>query len=98
MKIDIEELTQRKTSESFPNIVIRNLNITLPVIIQSLEKGEMQLIIEHNGTRKVPMRISESAINIDRLLRGCGTIVYVKGPEESYEINSVLEYLQCVCD
>lgn len=98
MTIDIEELTRRKTSESFPNIVINNLNVTLPVIIQSLEKGDMQLIIEHNGIRKVPIRISESAINIDRLIRGCGKITYVKNESESYEINSVLDYLQCVCE
>lgn len=94
MKIDIEEITQRKTSELFPNVTVHSLEITLPVIVQSLEKGDMQLIIEHNGQRKVPMRISESAINIDRLIRGCGPITYSKSVEESYEISSVLDYLE----
>lgn len=97
MKIDIEELTKVKTNESFPNITVHTLVLTMPTVVQALEKGDMQLIIEHNGERKVPMRISESAVNIDRLLRTCGPITYAKSPIESCKIESVLDYLKHVC-
>lgn len=97
MKIDIEELTKVKTNESFPNITVHTLVLTMPTVVQALEKGDMQLIIEHNGERKVPMRISESAVNIDRLLRTCGPITYAKSPTEFCKIESVLDYLKHVC-
>jgi len=62
MSIDIEKLTERTASEKFPNIVITMPNDNLPVVIKSLEEGDMQLIVEFQGKRKVVARISESAL------------------------------------
>ncbi len=96
MSINVEELIARKTSESFPNVLITTPNETLPVVVQTLEKGDMQLIVELKGQRKVVSRISESALNIDKLLRTVGPIIYRKSSEEAIEIQDIPAYLSCV--
>lgn len=93
MSINIQELTERKTSESFPNVLILTPNETLPVIVRTLEKGDMQLIVEFNGKRKVVAKISQSAYNIDRLIRTLGTISYRRSAEDTVEISNIETYL-----
>ncbi len=96
MSISVEELIARKTSEGFPNVLVTTPNETLPVVVQTLEKGDMQLIVELKGQRKVVARISESAFNIDKLLRTVGPIFYRKSVEEAIEIRDIPTYLSCV--
>lgn len=96
MSINIEELTQRKTSERFPNVVITSPNDTVPVVVRTLMKGDMQLIIEFEGKRKVVASISPSAFNIDKLLRTVGKISYSIAPESQIEIDDVTTYLSCL--
>lgn len=93
MSINIQELTERKTSESFPNVLILTPNETLPVIVRTLEKGDMQLIVEFNGKRKVVAKISPSAYNVDRLIRTLGTISYRRSVEDVVEIRDIETYL-----
>lgn len=93
MSINIQELTERKTSESFPNVLILTPNETLPVIVRTLEKGDMQLIVEFNGKRKVVAKISPSAYNVDRLIRTLGTISYRRSVEDVVEISNIETYL-----
>ena len=93
MSINIQELTERKTSESFPNVLILTPNETLPVIVRTLEKGDMQLIVEFNGKRKVVAKISPSAYNVDRLIRTLGTISYRRSVEDVVEIGDIETYL-----
>lgn len=96
MSINIEELTSRKTSESFPNIVITKPNENMPVVVRALEEGDMQLIIEYQGKRKVVAKISPSALNIDKLLRTTGEITYQKDENQKYDITDVSMYLSCL--
>lgn len=93
MSINIQELTERKTSESFPNVLVLTPNETLPVIVRTLEKGDMQLIVEFNGKRKVVAKISPSAYNIDRLIRTLGIISYRSSAEDTIEISDIETYL-----
>ena len=93
MSINIQELTERKTSESFPNVLILTPNETLPVIVRTLEKGDMQLIVEFNGKRKVVAKISPSAHNVDRLIRTLGTISYRRSVEDVVEVSDIETYL-----
>ena len=96
MSINIKELTERKASEVFPNILIKTPNDTLPVVVRTLEKGDMQLVVEFKGMKKVVARVSPSGYNIDRLLRTVGTITYKKSSEEVISISTVEEYLSCI--
>lgn len=96
MSIDIQELTERKTSERFPNVLIKTPNETLPVVVRTLEKGDMQLIVEFNGRRKVVAEISPSAYNIDKLIRTVGNISYRKDANQACDIGDIVTYLSCV--
>ncbi len=96
MSINIEELTSRKTEETFPNILVLHPNDTLPVIIRSLEEGDMQLIVEFKGKRKCVARISRSALNVSKLLRTLGCVEYVLSQGVSTTITCMEEYLSCV--
>ena len=96
MSINVEKLVERHTSETYPNIVVSSPNETTPVIVKTLEKGDMQLIVEFNGKRKVVERISRSAYNVDRLLRTVGTINYQPAPDISLEVSDIATYLGCV--
>ena len=96
MSIDIEKLTERTASETFPNIVITTPNDNIPVVIKSLEEGDMQLIVEFQGKRKVVARISESALNIDKLIRTVGLVNYCSSNESSVEVADITTYLNCI--
>lgn len=96
MSINIEELTSRKTEETFPNILVTHPNETLPVVIRTLSEGDMQLIVEFKGKRKCVARVSPSAINMQRLLRTVGSFEYVLGQNVSTTITCMDEYLSCV--
>lgn len=96
MSIDIQELTERKTSERFPNVLIKTPNETLPVVVRTLEKGDMQLIVEFNGRRKVVAEISQSAYNIDKLIRTVGNISYRKDSNQVFDVGDIVTYLSCV--
>lgn len=91
--IDIQELTQRKTSASYPNVLIPTLTVAIPVVIRTLEKGDMQLVVQHDGKEKVVTTMSPSALNIDKLLRTTSSLVYRKSESESIELNTVQDYL-----
>lgn len=96
MSINIEELVSRKTDETFPNVLVMHPNDTLPVVVRSLEEGDVQLIVEFNGARKCVARMSPSAINIQMLLRTIGSVEYVISQGVSTTITCIDEYLSCV--
>ena len=95
-QIDIKELTERKTQESFPNILITNPNEAVPVVVRTLEKGDMQLIMEYNGARKVVAKISRSALNVHKLIRVLNSVEYFIAPGSSITINEISDYLSCI--
>jgi hypothetical protein len=92
-QIDVQEVTSRKTEESFPNLLVLHPNNTVPVIVRTLEPGDMQLIVEFKGTRKCVAHISPSALNINKLLRTLGSIEYVISKNVSMPITSIEDYL-----
>lgn len=96
MSINIEQVTERRTGEKFPNIVIPTPNDTLVVVVPTLEKGDMQLITEFNGKRKVLANISPSALNVDKLLRTVGKLQYKLSTDLQIEIEDISTYLSCV--
>ena len=94
--INLEELTARKTSEKYPNLMVCTPNDTVPVVVRNLEKGDMQLIAEWNGKRKVIAYISPSAYNVSMLLRTTGKLKYNMGENVGIEVADVETYLSCI--
>lgn len=96
MSVSVEELVQRKTKQSFPNIKITEPNETMAAIVKLLETGDMQLIVEKDGKKRVVGYISESALNISKLLRTVSRLYYVKSETNEFEISHIEQYLDCV--
>lgn len=95
-QIDVAKLTQRTVGKLFPHVLIKSPTQCLPVIVKSLEKGDTQLIVELNGQRKCVINMSLSAFNIDKLLRCCGDIYYVKEECNEEQIMTISQYLELV--
>lgn len=95
-QISISKLTERRTEQAFPNLLIVNPNDTVPVVVKSLEEGDMQLIVEFKGVRKVVAKVSSSAYNIDKLLRCVGEITYQVSESVALPISTIEDYLGCV--
>lgn len=94
--MNVEELTASKTQRRYPNVIIRNPNATVPVIVQTLSEGDIQLIVELNGKQKVVKNISPSAMNMNNILRTVGQFTYVISAGVEMHINNVEEYLRLV--
>lgn len=94
--MNVEELTASKTQRRFPNVTITNPNVTVPVIVQSLEPGDVQLIVELNGKRKVVKEISSSALNMNNILRTVGSFKYAISAGIEMTINNIEDYLRLV--
>lgn len=92
--MNITELTTNKTTKSYPNIFVIP-NIAAPAIVRNLQEGDIQLIMEHNGVKKVVSRISPSARNMDMILRVIGPFEYNKSEIEKFQIKCVQDYLDC---
>lgn len=95
-QINPEELVERKTQETFPNIVISKPNDTIPVVVRDLEKGDIQLIIEFNGKRKVVAAIDGCSENIFMLIRTTGSLIYRKNENDFCKISNIKDYYSCV--
>ena len=80
--------------EEFPNIVIADANDTTPLVAGLLEKGTMALICAVDKKRKVVGHISESAYNIDRILRTHGDVTLNQSVSNRVRIHSVREYME----
>lgn len=93
MAMKIEELVERKVGINFPAIQIITPNDTVPLIVTTLEKGDMQVILEYNGKRKVICSISQSALSVNQLLRTVGSLKYLKSENETIIISSIEDYL-----
>lgn len=94
--MNVEELTASKTERRFPNVKISNPNVTVPVIVQSLAPGDIQLIVELNGKQKVVKTISPSAMNMDNILRTVGSFTYAISAGIEMTINNIEDYLKLV--
>lgn len=94
--MNVEELTASKTQLRYPNVVISNPNVTVPVIVQSLIPGDVQLVVELNGNRKIVKSISPSAMNMNNILRVVGSFTYVLSAGIEMTVNNIEDYLRLV--
>ena len=94
--MNVEELTSSKVQRRFPNVKISNPNVTVPVVVQSLLPGDMQLVVELKGKEKVVKTISPSAMNMNNILRTVGEFTYFVSDGVAVQINNIEEYLKLV--
>jgi len=93
----VTELSFKNTvKEQFPNVVLRSVNDTTPLVVKLLEKGELPLVGILGDIRKVVAYISPSAYNIEKLLRTHDDIVYNRDENTRVQIRSVVDYLEVV--
>lgn len=69
-KVD-EYFLRAKVPVPYPSVLIESKNVdALPVIMQSLEPGEVSVIFEYGGKfNVVNQKISSSALTLNKLLR-----------------------------
>lgn len=92
--LNVEEFSQRRTQVKYPNVTLLDVNPTTPLIRTLVEEGDVPIHGKHNGKTVVVGRMSNSAYNIDKLLRTHGTLIYSVSEEETYEINDIKDYLE----
>lgn len=80
-----------------PYFVINDLNNCVPIVVSSLEDGEIPLVGTHKGVTKVVKYISPSAFNVDWLTR-VTTLTYVGKDNTSVNITTPREYLEVMCN
>lgn len=93
--VNVEELTHNKVNLQYPYIELNSLNDTTPLILSLLEKGDLKVVGSLQGQRRVLGSISESAYNIDKLLRTHDSVNYVSETGVR-EITTVVEYLEAL--
>lgn len=91
--LDVESFSQRRTHVD-KCIELGELNETTPLVVPNLEVGELPLVGTYKDQRRVLTRISESAYNIDKLLRTHGVLKYIDGNGSMHVINNVIDYLE----
>lgn len=94
--LDVDAFSQRKSSMVYPNFELSEINDTLPVVVQSLEKGEVPLLAHHQGQCRIVMKISLAAANVSKLIRTQGMLIYNADEQHSSELYSVRDYLEVV--
>lgn len=94
--MNVEELTSHKVPRKYPNVKISNPNVTVPVVVQSLTPGDIQLFVELNGVEKVVKNVSPSALNMNNILRTVGQFTYNISSGVSITINNIEDYLKLV--
>lgn len=94
-ELDIESFNKRYVDAEYPALLITNPTQPLvPILKSCLYDGNMPLIVEFNGTRKLMRRMSESAYNIFNLLNVCSGIYYLDKNGESHAITCIQDYLE----
>lgn len=94
-ELDVQSFSKRYVNDEHPALIItKPSNACVPVLQNCLYHGNLPLIIERNGERKLIRRMSESAYNVQALLLVCSGILYVDKDDKEHIINTVEDYLE----
>lgn len=92
-KLDVDALRSNTISMPYPHIKITDLNKCVPVVVSALDEGELPLVGTLNGVTKIVKKISNSALNIQKLIRVTDIEVAISSTD-SREINTILDYME----
>lgn len=95
-ELDINSFGKSKVLLDYPCIEIVELNDTLPLVADALEAGNIKLLADHKGTKKLVGSISSSAYNISKLIRTGQKLIYHKSIQEVFELKDIKDYLEVV--
>lgn len=68
-QLDVDALRSRAVTMPYPHISIVDLNKCVPLVISTLEEGDVPLLGTLNGVTKIVKKISKSSMNINKLIR-----------------------------
>ncbi len=94
--LDVAAFSERKGQGSYPCVELPEINVTLPLVLGYLEPGDIQIVAEYKGKRRMVGTMSSSAYNIIKLLKTQGKVVYCKSESEVTVIESIVDYLEVV--
>lgn len=95
-EVDVNSFRNNKVVRTYPYIEILEFNDTLPLVLQTMESGRVQIQATHKGVTKIVGSISHSAYNIDKLLRTNQKIQLWLTKDKCVQISSVQEYLEVI--
>lgn len=91
--LDVDDLVSKKVQLRIPYFILPEVNDTLPLVLSILEKGDIQILATFNGEQRIVGRISDSAYNVDKLIRTQKEVIY-KTESDEYVLTNVCEYLE----
>jgi hypothetical protein len=91
--IDPDNFKSKSVSTPYPHIKIVELNIATKLVVDSLDEGDMPLLATYKGETKIIKSISNSAININRLLK-VNDLDVVFSKDNIYNIQNILDYME----
>lgn len=94
--LDVESYRSNLVKDVQTHILIHDINDTTPLVVQLLEDGDVPVIAEYNGQRRIMKRMSTSAYNIDKILRTHKEIEYVDGEGLHTPIKTIRDYLEVI--
>ncbi len=96
VEIDIDKFKNSRVQREYPYVELTSFNETLPLVIESLEQGDMQIQATHKGVTKVVCKISKSAYNIDKLLRTGQSLILHRDDSSCTNIEKITDYLEVI--
>ena len=94
--LDIQDFRSKQIQLKYPCVLITDLNATTPLVVGQLEAGDIPLIAEYNNVKRVVCNISNSAYNIDKLLRTHEGIQYLQSESSFKDITNIRDYLEVI--
>lgn len=97
-QLDLKKFDVPKVSVNYPNFYINAISNASVVVFQLLDEGEVPLIVEHKGERRIVKRISLSAYNMSRLLRIHDKVCFCVSEENTVEVTDVETYMEVIAN
>lgn len=93
-QIDVDELISNKVQKQNPHIEIIDFDMTLPIVISNLRKGEIPVYATYKGVEKQVSLISESLYNIATILRVYGKFKFTDFYGNETLVESLEKYVE----
>ena len=92
--LDVEEFSKRYSTAMYPRFELVRLNDTTPLVVSLLEQGGVPLIGVYKGERRIIGTVSNSAYNVNKILKTHGSLWYYKTKDNFREVGYIEDYLE----